>query len=158
MGSDPQSYLAAQGYGDLTFTQFQRLNAQRCREVFHSPEEWPLEMWALAIAGEAGELANLVKKIYRGDFPLTEKRTDVLNEIADVMTYCDLLCTHLGATTADALMHKFDIVSERNDWPNNERLKPQHQPSTMPSPTVNLMRCEHGVWLDRDCERCGRRG
>ena len=101
---------------DLTFREFQALNARRCAEAFHDPTDWPLEMWALAIAGEAGELANLVKKVKRGDFTLDSQCTAILHEVADVMTYCDLLVTFLGADTDAMLMAKFDLVSARVRW------------------------------------------
>lgn len=100
-----------------TFRQFQNLNARRCGEAFeHGVDDWPIQNWALAIAGEAGELCNLVKKVIRGDYALEEKRQDILREVADVMTYCDLLMSHLGADTRDELLRKFDEVSERVGW------------------------------------------
>lgn len=100
----------------ITFDSFQETNRRRCEEVWHSVEDWPPEMWALAIAGEAGELANLAKKVVRGDFTLEEARQDMLGEVADVMTYCDLLMTRLGANTYDEVWRKFDEVSARTGW------------------------------------------
>lgn len=97
----------------LMFREFQEMNRTRCDEAFHPTKEWPIQNWALAIAGEAGELCNLVKKVIRGDFTLEEKRQEILEEIADVMTYCDLAMTHLDADTATELMAKFDKVSAR---------------------------------------------
>ena len=54
---------------------------------------------ALALCGEAGELANLIKKQWRGDgkFPLTE----VWAEISDVMAYTMMLA------------HAFDMGPEQ---------------------------------------------
>lgn len=99
----------------MTFNQFQRLNAERCEAKFHKigDEEWPIQNWAIAIAGESGELCNLIKKIIRGDFSLQSQRKEVLKELADIITYCDLAMTHLGANTEDELMDKFDEVSFR---------------------------------------------
>lgn len=100
-----------------TFKEFQKLNARRCNEAFeHGVGDWPVQNWALAIAGEAGELCNLVKKVLRGDYSLEEKRQDILREVADVMTYCDLLMSHLHAETHDELMRKFNEVSARVGW------------------------------------------
>lgn len=102
---------------DLTFKTFQALNRKRCNEAFHKDGEWwPVQNWALAIAGEAGELCNLVKKVIRGDFSLEDKRQEILYEVADVMAYCDLLVTTLGGDTGEEVMRKFDIVSERIGW------------------------------------------
>jgi NTP pyrophosphatase (non-canonical NTP hydrolase) len=41
----------------------------------YSPEDW--RFLALALAGEAGELANLIKKEWRGDIPSESYRTEV---------------------------------------------------------------------------------
>lgn len=97
----------------MTFKEFQFINALRCRTSFHRSDGWAVPSWCLAIAGEAGELCNLVKKVERGDFTLESVRQQVLEEVADVMTYCDLLMTQLGANTGDEIRHKFNIVSER---------------------------------------------
>lgn len=95
--------------GDLTYREFQRINAVRCKAGFKSSvDDWnPLE-WAGAICGEAGELANLCKKIRRGD---KIDLHDVADEIADVMTYLDLLATRLGIDVEEALRSKFNSVS-----------------------------------------------
>ena len=57
----------------LTFAEFQAMNKARCEGGFLHPvawnePSWPLQNWCLAVAGEAGELCNLVKKCLRGDF------------------------------------------------------------------------------------------
>ena len=81
------------------FRYFQRINAKRCVDKFHPlrSERWGVARWALAIAGEAGELCDLVKKNECGDFTLGDKRQEVLSEIADLITYCDLLNSALEA-------------------------------------------------------------
>lgn len=108
----------------MTFDHFQAINALRCREAFgHGPgaDNWPLQNWALAIAGEAGELCNLVKKCLRGDFTIDSQRDEILAELADIITYADLAITHLNANTGAALAEKFDHVSDRRGW-RGERL------------------------------------
>jgi NTP pyrophosphatase (non-canonical NTP hydrolase) len=106
----------------LTFAAFQHLNRQRCDEAFtHGVEDWPIQNWALAIAGEAGELCNLIKKIIRGDFTVEEKRDEIIEELADVITYCDLAMSRMGVATDDSLLRKFDKVSERRGWSSPAR-------------------------------------
>lgn len=97
----------------MTFDEFQATNNARCVESFHGSDGWPVPMWCLAIAGEAGELCNLVKKVERGDFTMESQRQAILEEVADVITYCDLLMTQMGANTGDQLRRKFNIVSKR---------------------------------------------
>jgi hypothetical protein len=45
----------------LTFDKFQVINKIRNVENF-GHVSWPIQNWSLTIAGEAGELCNLVKK------------------------------------------------------------------------------------------------
>src|ERR1700684_2841352 len=97
----------------MTFKTFQEENAKRCETMYHSVKGWPIENWCLAIAGEAGELCNLVKKCIRGDFTVQEKRAEILKEVADVITYCDLLCSFLDADTGNEVYKKFHEVSKR---------------------------------------------
>lgn len=106
---------------NLTFRDFQNTNRFRCETGFGHPmawdeSSWPLQNWALAVAGEAGELCNLVKKCLRGDFTIGEKREEILAELADVITYCDLAISSLGADTGETVMKKFNEVSDRIGW------------------------------------------
>lgn len=95
----------------MTFNKFQQKNWKRCEAAFHPL--WEIDKWALCIAGEAGELCNEVKKVYRGDFKLTERRPMILAELSDIITYCDLAMSKLGAKTEVELLKKFEIVSAR---------------------------------------------
>lgn len=123
--------------GDLTFKTFQIRNRIRCSTIQgsqslkggirHFSENWDLSDWALAINGEAGELANLVKKLRRGDFshmigdPLdtvpdgseVDVREQLGQELADIITYCDLMLSALGMDTGLTVEGKFLMVSER---------------------------------------------
>jgi len=108
---------------------FRHHNMKRAVENFHHPvdEVW----WTNAIAGEAGEAmavylqaCNLSKKISRGDFKseeaLNDARFRLAVEIADVITYCDLLLGHLGYDTRTILEMKFNEVSHRVGYPKVE--------------------------------------
>jgi NTP pyrophosphatase (non-canonical NTP hydrolase) len=69
-----------------------------------------LNFLALAICGEAGELANLVKKMWRGDeVGLDEIRA----EIADIRIYLEHLSRHLSIDLDRACERKLDVVAER---------------------------------------------
>ncbi|HEX4285274.1 MAG TPA: MazG-like family protein, partial [Terracidiphilus sp.] len=111
---------------EMTFKQFQQLNAQRCVEKFHREiDEWTPQQWALCIAGEAGELCNVLKKVMRGDVRLFEVRANVIAEIADVMTYCDLLMTRMGVDTASEVARKFNEVSKRVEFQTVIEISPR---------------------------------
>jgi NTP pyrophosphatase (non-canonical NTP hydrolase) len=81
---------------ELTFEKFQ--------ELTHSTAVYPevgtqslsaVSYCALGLAGEAGEVANKVKKLLRdGDSP--EKRAEIVKEVADCMWYIPELLNELG--------------------------------------------------------------
>jgi NTP pyrophosphatase (non-canonical NTP hydrolase) len=91
-------------YGEdkITIREFSTANAARCESEYHDAADWnPLE-WAGCAAGEVGEAANLCKK-----------REAIGKEIADAVTYLDLLSTALGFNLDEILVAKFNEVSER---------------------------------------------
>jgi NTP pyrophosphatase (non-canonical NTP hydrolase) len=65
---------------------------------------------ALAISGEAGELANLFKKWWRGDDLDLSKAKD---EIADVYIYLRHLACHMQFDLDERAAMKVDVVTER---------------------------------------------
>lgn len=69
-----------------------------------------LNFLALAICGEAGELANLVKKAWRGD---TVDPNAIRDEIADIRIYLEHLARLLGLDLDRVCDHKLDEVAER---------------------------------------------
>lgn len=69
-----------------------------------------LNFLALAICGEAGELANLVKKQWRGD---KIDRAEIRDEIADIRIYLEHLARHLHIDLDRACEEKLDVVAER---------------------------------------------
>jgi hypothetical protein len=100
----------------MEFSDFQQLNWRRCEKAEKFDKTWPVDLWALAIAGEAGGLYNRTMEVRRGDYALLDARQDILEKVADVITYCDLLMSSLGAETDVEVMREFNIVSERVGW------------------------------------------
>jgi NTP pyrophosphatase (non-canonical NTP hydrolase) len=65
---------------------------------------------ALAICGEAGELANMIKKRWQGD----KVDYDLLrDEIADIRIYLEHLAHHLRIDLDEACDAKLDVVAAR---------------------------------------------
>lgn len=99
-------------------------SVRRCEESFGACYDWSPADWSNAMAGEAGELlevllplivktnsiCNLTKKIQRGDDISLD---EIGKEIADVVIYADLLSNRLGIDLSDAIRQKFDEVSTR---------------------------------------------
>lgn len=75
--------------------------------------DWCLAQWCNAVTGELGETANLIKKIERGDFTLEEARVELGKELADVVTYLDILAFRAGVDLGQATIDKFNEVSKR---------------------------------------------
>lgn len=94
------------------------------------PSPKPLSFWGNAIAGEVGELCNIIKKIERGDYhkspenqsdtpgfndayAANQYREDIGKEAADVVTYLHLPCSREGIDLGAEVVKKFNEVSER---------------------------------------------
>jgi len=107
----------------LTFNTLREANTRRLPqfknakgEPAHSKQDgsdWSLNDWLTAVAGELGEAANLLKKIRRGDFGINQARPELSDELADVVTYLDILAKQCGIDLGQATITKFNRVSER---------------------------------------------
>lgn len=114
---------------DLSFHELRKVNVTRC-ERWHGPgtDPWNAADWSNATCGEAGEMANVIKKIRRhetgavneGDPPLPKLIEMAGEEIADVVIYADLLARYLNIDLAEAVRAKFNKVSAKYRFP--ERL------------------------------------
>lgn len=94
----------------LTFKELSDANIVRCQMSFHPIRSWSETDWGCAVAGEVGEMCNLLKKRLRGEnIPID----DLGKEIADAVTYLDLLCSHLGISLEKCVLEKFNEVSDR---------------------------------------------
>ena len=101
----------------LTFDKLREVNHARCVQDIRPIESWtPLE-WGGALAGETGELCNLLKKLRRGE---KIKKSDMAHELADIITYADLVAIALDIDLGEAVREKFNIVSKR--WKSKYRL------------------------------------
>lgn len=103
----------------LTFAEFRRANVTRCLKWHPAGiSSWSPSDWLTAVAGELGELASLLKMRNRERDGLpgnkfSPTRKQVADEVADVLTYLDLLAEVLGVDLGAAAVSKFNEVSER---------------------------------------------
>lgn len=116
---------------DLTFDTLRGINASRSKR-WHPDglNEWSVNDWLTAFGGEAGEALNKGKKHRRilskmrqhGNVPtsLREAEDQIMEELADAVIYADLVATRLGRKLSDAIVVKFNAISEREGFP--ERL------------------------------------
>ena len=113
----------------MTYADLRAVNVTRC-ERWHGPgsDPWSLADWSNALCGEAGELANVIKKIRRqetgavnqGDPSMAALKAAAGLELADVVIYADLLAHQLGVDLETVVKAKFNKVSEKYGFP--ERL------------------------------------
>lgn len=108
----------------LTFNEFRAANVERCLK-WHPQgiESWSSSDWLTAVTGELGELASLLKMRNRerdglpgNKFSPTQKQ--IADELADVLTYLDLLAAALNVDLGRAAIEKFNEVSERVGFPD----------------------------------------
>ena len=130
----------------LTFAELHNTNRLRCEEVFHPIDGWSPTDWACALAGEVGELCNLIKKLRRGEnIPLHE----LADEAADVQIYLDLLCTRLGIDLSAATVRKFNRISQER---GSTHYLPEH---VRVGSEMCSRRHPFTVWRDSACGECG---
>ena len=78
---------------------------------------------ALSLAGEAGELANVVKKLWRlhpeigapdGFAAVSpEARRTIADELADIVMLSLVLANHLGIDTEGEVLRKLEVIDQR---------------------------------------------
>ena len=117
----------------LTFDRFREANVTRCRK-WHPDgiESWSPSDWLTAVTGELGELASLLKMRNRerdglvgNKFSPTDEQ--IADEVADVLTYLDLLAFVLNVDMGAAAARKFNRISERNGFPDRIELETENR-------------------------------
>lgn len=94
------------------------------QELWPGVEKADLPFRGLELAGEVGELCNLVKKLHRlesgiagnaatGEAAADALRVAIFEELGDVQVSLDLLARELGVDLAAATVAKFNLVSSR---------------------------------------------
>lgn len=102
-------------------------NVARAERWHSEGEPWSLADWSNAMCGEAGEAANVVKKIRRHETGLGEVSYNtpdmvrlhaaLAEELADLVIYADLVADQADIDLSEAIREKFNRVSEAQDFP-----------------------------------------
>ena len=94
--------------------ELKKINPERSLDGFgFDLHEWSLAEWGNAVAGETGEMCNFIKKMHRGDLNHVRGRECVAEEMADIIIYLDLIATREGINLEQAIIDKFNKVSDR---------------------------------------------
>ena len=95
---------------DFSLNKFNQKNIERSRRGFGmDPADWPEMQYGCAIAGETGELCNLLKKVGRGDDIAND---DIRREVGDIVIYLDLFCSMYGFTLEECIVYAFNKKSK----------------------------------------------
>lgn len=70
-----------------------------------------LAVWGLGVAGEAGEVAELIKKVVGHGHPLD--RNTLVTEIGDVLWYVSAIATTLGVSLSDVAAANIRKLQQR---------------------------------------------
>jgi NTP pyrophosphatase (non-canonical NTP hydrolase) len=107
----------------LDLAAFRPINVQRATEGFKCYDNQPLTYWTTALAGEVGELCNMIKKMPRverggvdGGSSYTAKditKERHIEEIGGIAIYLDLLASLLDISLEEAIVDTFNSKSEK---------------------------------------------
>jgi NTP pyrophosphatase (non-canonical NTP hydrolase) len=107
----------------LDLSALRPLNVQRATEGFKCYNNQPLTYWTTALAGEVGELCNMIKKMQRverggvdGGSSYTAKditKEMLKEEIGGIAIYLDLLASLLDISLEEAIIDTFNSKSEK---------------------------------------------
>ncbi len=111
----------------IGFNEFSKANFTRCEAPtgFNHPiGSWSFSDWFLAFVGEAGEAANVAKKLnrYRDGIRGNSETQDALQaklrqELGDAFVYLDLMAQSAGINIFDAAIEVFDRKSAEIGYP-----------------------------------------
>ena len=98
----------------MTFNNFQT-NASRTAFYPRVFKNQGLYYTALGLVGEAGEIANKVKKIMRDNNGNLEElaKADIFDELGDVLWYCASLADELGVNLEDVAGNNLIKLADR---------------------------------------------
>ena len=123
---EAKQWMKERYMSDITATEYQRKAAETA--IF--PKEKALEYLTLGLTGEAGEIANKIKKVIRDTKQPYEKtsfggyagivegkkveyRDAVIGEIGDVLWYCAMLATEVDANLGKIMENNLEKLADR---------------------------------------------
>jgi NTP pyrophosphatase (non-canonical NTP hydrolase) len=96
---------------------FEEYQSEASRTALYPNRLKNLEYPTLGLAGEAGEVANVVKKIQRdfGGEINDETRLKLKDELGDVLWYVSACADELGLTLAEIARYNVEKLSKRHN-------------------------------------------
>ena len=115
----------------LSFAALREANDARQKEWDDADEKLTLAFKGNELAGECGEVCNVIKKLERATLGLRGSRASVIDladELADVVICADLIARKVGILLDRAIIRKFNITSIANEL--DTRLMEEEWPSS----------------------------
>ena len=105
---EAKEFLRKKNMSNITATEYQR----KAKETAIFPADKALEYLSLGLVGEAGEVANKVKKLIR-DKKILLDTTVISSEIGDVLWYCAMLADYLDVNLGKIMDDNLDKLKSR---------------------------------------------
>ena len=112
------------------------VNVQRAIEGFNCYDNQPLTYWTTALAGEVGELCNMIKKMQRvekggidsgSSYTAKDITKEMLKEeIGGIAIYLDLLASLLDISLEEAIIGTFNSKSAKHGFKQFVEPLPAH--------------------------------
>lgn len=112
---------------------FRPINVDRARNGFKCYENQPLTYWTTALAGEVGELCNMIKKLQRverggvdggSSYHAKDITKEMLKEeIGGIAIYLDLMASLLDIDLSEAIVDTFNQKSEQLGFAHRAEMK-----------------------------------
>lgn len=110
---------------EIKYSKTQQWMSKAMKEMAQQGARWNFGdkdrlFWATALAGEAGEYANLIKKLERGD---KINKQELIDELADVASHCYVIALKMDIDLEEAIKQKQRKVMIRSKMAIPENLK-----------------------------------
>ena len=105
---EAKEFLKKKNMSNITATEYQK----KAKETAIFPADKALEYLSLGLVGEAGEVANKVKKLIRDKKALLDT-TVISSEIGDVLWYCAMLADYLDVNLGKIMDDNLDKLKSR---------------------------------------------
>jgi|TARA_R100001086_G_scaffold244177_2_gene173610 NTP pyrophosphatase (non-canonical NTP hydrolase) len=105
---EAKEFLKRKNMSNITATEYQK----KAKETAIFPADKALEYLSLGLVGEAGEVANKVKKLIRDKKVLLDT-TVISSEIGDVLWYCAMLADYLDVNLGKIMDDNLDKLKSR---------------------------------------------
>ena len=109
-----KEFMERRGMSTITATEYQ----QKASETAIFPKQKALEYITLGLTGEAGEIANKVKKLIRDgadEETLEQKKIEIGYEIGDVLWYCAMLAKEVGMNLGHVMENNINKLHSRKE-------------------------------------------